>query len=233
MASHLSLDHGYQRDTDIERYLVDSFDKISLTHPLNKYIPPAWPTQDVLSTLVEKSSGQFIYAATVVKYISSYRHQPVRRLEIVLGTQPARNDLPFAELDALYLSLLSSIEDVKAILRLLSVLILTDLYPKTPQVVGVFMSLDPGEVQCLLLDLASVIECVDKYTPIRMLHASFPDFLLDQSRSEEYYIDVSMIHTGFAQLCLSHIAMQDYEICMFPAPSSLPLIPSRNNKYYR
>lgn len=216
VATRLSLDDGYERDADIERYLVDSFHKISTTHPLKEYIPPAWPPYEVLSTLLKKSSGQFIYAATVVKYISSIHHQPMRRLEIVLGTEPPRNDMPFAELDALYLGILSSIEDVKATLRLLWVLILADLYPKTPQVVGAFMFLDPGEVQCLLLDLASVVECVDKDTPIRMLHASFPDFLLDRSRSEDYYVGFSVIHTEIAQLCLSHIAMhEDCETCTF------------------
>ena len=220
LATRLSLDDGYQGDADIELYLVDSFEKISTTHPLKEHIPPAWPTYEVLSTLVKKSSGQFIYAATVVKYISSNRHQPMRRLEIILGMQPARNDLPFAELDALYLGILSSIEDVKATLRLLSVLILAVLNPKTPQVVGAFMFLDPVEVQCLLLDLASVVEYVDKYTPIRMLHASFSDFLLDQSRSEEYYIGFSEIQTEIAQLCISHIAMhEDCEMCTFLAPS--------------
>ena len=218
VATRLSLDDGYEQDADNELYLVDSFEKISTTHPLKEHIPPAWPTYGVLSTLVKKSSGQFIYAATVIKYISSNRHQPVQRLEIVLGTQPPRNDLPFADLDALYLSLLSSIENVMVTLRLLSVLILADLCPKTPQVVGAFMFLDPGEVQCLLLDLASVVEYVDKDTPIRMLHASFPDFLLDQSRSEQYYIGFSMIQTEIARLCLSHIAMhEDCEMCTFLA----------------
>ena len=78
--------------------------------------------------------------------------------------------------------------------------------------------------ECLLLDLASVIECVDKDTQMRMLHVheSFPDFLLDQSRSGEYYIGFSMVHTAIAQLCLLHIAMhEDYEICTFLAADNL------------
>jgi NACHT domain len=222
MVTRLSLDDGYEQNADIERYLTDSFCKISTTHPLKEHIPPQWPTHKVLSTLVQKSSGQFIYAATVIKYVSSNRHQPTRRLEIVLGIQPLRNDRPFSELDALYLGILSSIQDVKATLRLLGVLILTDLDPKTPEVVGEFMFLDSGEVQRLLLDLASVVECLDKKTEIRMRHTSFLDFLRDRSRSEKYYIDSSMMHADIAQLCLSHIRVHDSEKCessMFLAPS--------------
>jgi len=205
MATRLSLDDGYEQNADIERYLTDSFYKISTTHPLKAYIPTPWPTHAVISTLVQKSSGQFIYAATVIKYISSDRHRPTRRLEVILGMQPPRNDRPFAELDALYMGILSSVRDIKATIRLLGVFIFVKLRYKSPQVMGGFMFLDPGEVQCLLSDLASVIECVDKDTEIRMLHASFPDFLLDRSRSEEYYIDSFLMHAEIAQLCLSHI----------------------------
>jgi hypothetical protein len=113
------VDGGYEQNADIERYLMDSSHKISTTHPLKEYIPPEWPTHNVLSVLVKKSSRQFIYAATVVKYISSNRHQPTRRLEIVLGMQPPRNDRPFAKLDVLYIGILSSVKDVKVTIRLL------------------------------------------------------------------------------------------------------------------
>ena len=204
---------------------MNSFRKIATTHLLKAYIPSAWPTINVISTLVRKSSGQFIFAATVVKYISSDRHQPTRRLEIILGIQPSQNDRPFAELDALYMGILSFVKDVKATLRLLGVLILCDLSPSrpTPMVVGEFMFLDPGEVECLLLDLASVVECVDMNTEIQMFHASFPDFLFDRSRSGEYYIDASMMHAEIAQLCLSHIEVhepEDYVTCTFLASST-------------
>ena len=93
-------------------------------------------------------------------------------------------------------------------------LILSNLSPKTPKLVGELMFLDPGEVECLLLDLASVVECVDMNTEIRMLHASFPDFLFDRSRSGEYYIDTSMMHAEIAQLCLSHIEVHESEDCV-------------------
>ena len=92
------------------------------------------------------------------------------------------------------------------------------------------MFLDPGEVQCLLLDLASVVECVDNRTEIRMLHASFSDFLFDRSRSETYYIDSSVMHAEIAQLCFSHIRVHDLgqcKTCTFLAPShylSFPIV---------
>ena len=134
--------------------------------------------------------------------------------------QPSQNDRPFAELDALYMGLLSFVENVKATLRLLGVLILSNHIRKTPKVVGKFMFLDPGEVEHLLLDLVFVVECLDMDAPIRMLHVSFPDFLFDRSRSREYYIDG---HAEIAKLCLSHIEVHESEDCVtctFLAPST-------------
>ena len=159
-ATGLSLEDGYEQDADIKRYLRDSFQEIARTHPLKVYIPSTWPTNDVLSTLVRKSSGQFIFTAMVVNYMSSSWHLLTHHLEIILGMRPSRNDRPFAELDALYMGILFFVKDVKAARRLLGVLILSKLRRKTPEVVGEFMFLDPGEVECLLLDLASVVECL-------------------------------------------------------------------------
>ena len=221
-ATCLTLEDGYEQNADIERYLMDSFHKIATTHPLKAYIPPTWPTENVLSTLVRKSSRHFIYAATAVKYISSNRHLPTRRLDIILGMQPSRSDRPFAELDALYKGILSFVK-VKATLRLLGVLTLSDLSLKTPKVVGELIFLDPGEVRCLLLDLTSVVECLDMNTEIRILHASFQDFLFDRTRSGEYYIDASVMHAEIAQFCLSHIEVHesvDCVKCTFLAPST-------------
>ncbi|KAF8990208.1 hypothetical protein BDQ17DRAFT_1224530, partial [Cyathus striatus] len=52
----LVLDDHYKPDKDIETYLCSQFS-------VN------WPSQEDISTLVAKSSGQFIYASTVMKYI--------------------------------------------------------------------------------------------------------------------------------------------------------------------
>ena len=83
--TRLSLDDGREQKMSISSDIL--FHKTSTTHPLKEYIPPEWRTHQVLSTLVKKSSGQFIYAATVVTYVSSIRHQPTYRLEVVLGMQ--------------------------------------------------------------------------------------------------------------------------------------------------
>ncbi|KDR70772.1 hypothetical protein GALMADRAFT_809670, partial [Galerina marginata CBS 339.88] len=104
ISSRLALDNDYQASADIRLFLRDQFTNIKENHPVKTHIPSDWPNDEVLEKLVNKSSGQFIYAATVMKYVKSTRHRPPNRLEIVLGVQPATaaRDTPFSELDALY-----------------------------------------------------------------------------------------------------------------------------------
>ena len=71
---------------------ADRFEHIKSTHPLKASIPTSWPTEDALEALVDKVSVQFIYAATVVGFIESIRHQPTTRLEIVLGISAVGNE---------------------------------------------------------------------------------------------------------------------------------------------
>ncbi|KDR65651.1 hypothetical protein GALMADRAFT_29941, partial [Galerina marginata CBS 339.88] len=65
----LALDSEYQASEDIKLFLHDEFSHIRETHPLKSRIPDDWPTEKVLNELVKKSPGQFIYAATVTKFI--------------------------------------------------------------------------------------------------------------------------------------------------------------------
>ncbi|KAF9011394.1 hypothetical protein BDQ17DRAFT_1224843, partial [Cyathus striatus] len=49
-----------------------------------KFVRRPWPPLYSIEKLVERSSRQFIYAVTVMKFISSPHHNPNAQLEIVL-----------------------------------------------------------------------------------------------------------------------------------------------------
>ncbi|KAF9470902.1 hypothetical protein BDN70DRAFT_820735, partial [Pholiota conissans] len=65
----LVLDYTYKPNDDIRTFLTDSFQEIKSTHPHRKYIPNDWPDEWNIDHLIKKSSGQFIYASVVIKYI--------------------------------------------------------------------------------------------------------------------------------------------------------------------
>ena len=200
VTTRIALDESYVPDNDIALFLTDKFQEIKSTHRLRGYIPPQWPVPDVLNHLVEKSSGQFIYASTVIRYVSSIRHKPTDRLDIVLGIHPPQRDLPFSELDALYMQILGGVEDIECVLEILSFILFNEYSPSTTMVER-FLSLQPGDVELHLGDLHSLIN-VGPDRSIRVLHASLTDFFVDPTRSKTFWINRGDRHTAFARQCL-------------------------------
>ncbi|KAF9542796.1 hypothetical protein CPC08DRAFT_589931, partial [Agrocybe pediades] len=62
------LDNDYSAREDIQVYLEDKFKEIKEGHLFKHMLPDPWPTFGMVFDLVRRSSEQFIYAATVVRY---------------------------------------------------------------------------------------------------------------------------------------------------------------------
>ncbi|KAF9473718.1 hypothetical protein BDN70DRAFT_997515 [Pholiota conissans] len=150
----LVLDSTYKPSDDIRTFLVDSFQEIKSTHPLHTYIPNDWPSESNIDHLITKSSGQFIYASVVIKYISAPNDRPLHRLDVIMGLCPARlPEVPFAELDALYMHLLESCSDIALVMRILGVVLAG--VPSVSQIEAL-LSLKPGDVELALAPLSSI-----------------------------------------------------------------------------
>jgi len=208
ITTRLALDESYLPDEDIHLFLTDKFQEIKSSHPLHAYISPQWPLPDVLKQLVYKASGQFIYASTVIHYISSIRHKPMDRLDVALGIRPPQKELPFAELDALYTHILGSVEDVERVLEILSLLL---FFHRVQQVwnssqIEEMLSLQHGDAKLHLGDLSSIVNT--ELNTIRILHASFTDFLVDPTRSKQFWINPPARHTVFARQCLQSLQLK-------------------------
>ncbi|KIM47081.1 hypothetical protein M413DRAFT_269136 [Hebeloma cylindrosporum] len=211
MSNRIILNEKYHPDADIRIYLQSKFNDIALNHPAGAHLPLPWPSGEDIDRLVEKSSGQFIYASTVIEFIESHHHSPEERLNIVFGLAPTPDkDTPFTELDALYRQIFHSVPNfnVKDILEVLAVFFLADAecVEKSPRGIERFLSLSPGRVRILLGDLHSAVGLPEEDDgPIGVFHASLIDFLLDCTRSGEYYIDVKAAHASITRRLLMSI----------------------------
>ena len=213
VTNRIILDDKYDPDADIERYLRSAFDDIKCQHPLSVHLPEVWPTDEEIMRIVQKSSGHFIYATTVVRFVESYRHRPTERLKIISGLLPPKHDLPFVELDALFTHILSAVADIDLVLEVLS-LLLTVLGMATSFHMEELLSCDQGEIRMLLIDLHSIIRVPESDTEeIRILHASFRDYLLDRSRSGPFFIDLSEAYAKLAVMYINRINLDEGIIC--------------------
>jgi hypothetical protein len=212
LTTRVALDESYLPNEDIRLFLTDKFQEIKSTHRLRAYIPPQWPLPDVLNQLVQKSSGQFIYASTVIHYVSSIQHKPTDRLDIVLGIHPPLRDLPFAELDALYMHILTSVENIEPVLDILSLVCLSYFsygpfhYIPSQVVIEQFLSLQTGDVELYLGDLSSLVSL--RSHRVKILHASLTDLFMDSTRSKELWINSPARHTTFARQCLQTLQLK-------------------------
>ena len=203
----VALDAEYQSNSDIRLFLSERFEHIKHTHPLRASIPVSWPTADSLNRLVHKSSGQFIYAATVIKFVESIRHRPTTRLDIVLGISPAGSgENPFTQLDAVYHGILSSVANITLTLRVLSVYIIDppiSAYLDASDIEQ-FLSLGEGDIELALVDLPSIVSYETGVAATS--HASLVDFLLDRRRSTIFHIDMAVRNSD-----LAHCMFQTYK----------------------
>ncbi|RXW15599.1 hypothetical protein EST38_g10256 [Candolleomyces aberdarensis] len=103
LAYHIQLSDQYDATEDMRRYLRRRFQDIGLR--INQ---PNWFTEGNIETLVQAGSGQFVYVATVFKYVSERRASPAHRLKTVLNWTADQGQLtkPFEALDILYTSIL-------------------------------------------------------------------------------------------------------------------------------
>ena len=210
----IALDNGYQPDDDIRVYLQSTFDEIKQNHPSKAHLPMSWPSSEDIGRLVKKSSGQFIYASTVVKFVNSHRHWPPDRLKIIFGQSNSGQETPFAELDNLYHLILTSVADIGKLQDFLMFLILqpfSQLSPwltQTTTLIEKFLFYRPGEIDIMLTDLHSIIYVPppeDEFRELQFFHASFSDFLLDRSRSMDLFLDQGAAYAKLTGLAVNHI----------------------------
>ncbi|KAF8812077.1 hypothetical protein BYT27DRAFT_7208025 [Phlegmacium glaucopus] len=209
----IPLDDTYCPDADIREFLSIRFREIRDNHPLKHCIPDPWPSIEAIEELVQKSSGQFIYASTVIKYVDSHRHRPTDRLNVILGLKSVEDEAPFTELDNLYKHILSSVQDFGLTSRVLGLLLYVELpFPiiglfkiiTSPHFMEEFLSLQKGDVYLALSDLHSVLHAPSDDDYDFGIHASFTDFLADRYRSGRYFLDPVRVQEDLAICCIQH-----------------------------
>jgi hypothetical protein len=158
-------------------------------------VPGPWPSNTVVKYLIQKSSGYFIYASTVIKFIDDPDFRPTDRLEIIMGIAEPDGESPLSALDQLYTQILVAVPARSQLLRILSLLSAQLVLPifQIEQLLG----LKPGDVWLALRRVHSVINLPLQSTDVDKLtahHASFLDFLNDQTRSSAFYTGISSVH---------------------------------------
>lgn len=205
----LSSKKSIESASDIRAYLRSGFAYIYRQHlHIMKHVAWPWPSWHVMDILCERSSGQFIYAATILRFVGGKASHPLTQLEIVVQATP--RDVPLtkiSELDRLYLQVLSTHLKSTELVDILGysmvvgephLAILDDL-----------LDFEPGTAVTSLTSLHSLLRIpgMDHYTgsTISFYDSSFHDFLLRAELSGDFYVDLERYRVEVLKSCVNLI----------------------------
>ena len=209
----LVLDDTYHPDRDIALFLRSSFADIfrrrHARFPSMSALPQPWPPEDVIYFLVRKSSGQFIFAATVIRFIDVDRKVPTAQLQLILSIcgsvdSSSFTTNPFALLDELYSQVLKSSEETERAISIFgAIFYLNTNQSPTLEFLQALLGLEREDIEVIFWDLHSIVRLpVSDKNPIHFYHASLRDFLVDRHRSRDLYIDGSKAHSFLLKVCI-------------------------------
>ncbi|KAJ8072170.1 hypothetical protein PM082_015728 [Marasmius tenuissimus] len=196
LSERIVLDDSLAARGDIRCYYLHHFREIVDSQKYAQVeFPSPWPSEEDLDILVERSNGQFAYAVTAIKFIRlAFRH-PIEQLRIILNNTPPRRlgTSPYLQLDVLYDIVLSTNPEREEVSSLLAaILILPGYLEPTPAHLELLLGLSSGQVALTLRGMYSVLNIDDWEDTISLYHPSFRDYLVDQTRSRHFYIDLDI-----------------------------------------
>jgi type II secretory pathway predicted ATPase ExeA len=190
---------------DITLFLKHRFSEIRKDHSL----PLEWPGESIIQTLVAMAVPLYISAATVCLFVGDLNWEPNVRLEKLLKDQVSYA----SKMDKTYLPILNQLlvgqdeEESKQLVQefqdIIGVIILLST-PLSLHALGQFLDIRPGAISNRLKFFHSVLSVPrDPDLPIRILHLSFRDFLLDSKKSKSpFWVDKAEKHQTIAGHCL-------------------------------
>ncbi|KAB5590796.1 Vegetative incompatibility protein HET-E-1 [Ceratobasidium theobromae] len=203
---------------DIELYLQEELRSIS-------------PSPDDVKQLATLAGNLFIYAATAVRYITCTKGRgavPRDHLAIMLAVD-SKSQEKHAQIDSLYTAILEAVLETGGLepeerMRMKRV-IWTAVCAREPipvETMAALVKSDEHQALAALEPFRSVLHVSDHTGLVSTLHASFPDYILSQTRSGEFFCDVSTHSQLLAQRCLVMMKGQlRFNICNLPS-SFLP-----------
>jgi hypothetical protein len=225
--THIFLLHEVELssvDNDIRLYLTQKLTAITKQRS-DLELPDPWPRDNEIEALTKKSSGLFIFASTLARFIASEHHEPDERLQLVLSEASGTMHEGRTGIDSLYSQvLLHAFSDVREpavfenIRRVLGAIVLA-FNPLSRKALSTILGLSTSLISTTLRHLHSVILVpADETKEIRIFHKSFPDFLQDGGRCTDrrFHISARTYHGDMVLRCLELVKEIKRNPCSLP-----------------
>ena len=222
--------HKVARQT-VERDITLFFEHELAKIKVQRSLDAPWPAEGNIEILVNMAVPLFIFAATVCRFLAEANGNPRTRLRDVL----TYNAEDISKQDLTYLPILDHVfcgqgarekeKLSRAFREVVGPIIILEA-PLSVHSLAALLGLPKEEIRCRLDSLHSVLSIpADERLPVRLLHSSFRDFLLDpqKRRSSPFWIDKSETHTKLVIQCLLLLSSQKgikRNMCKLSSPGS-------------
>jgi hypothetical protein len=170
-----------------------------------------WPSPSDIEILCKKAAGFFIYASTVIKFVTSKTCTPTEQLKQITSLPESTFHEGRSGLDLLYTQVLEqAVDDVdmdnKELCARFKAVVGTVVLVFNPLSVKTLSDLlrEPG-TPTTLRSLHSLLLVPDSTEdPVHIYHKSFPDFITDPKRckDQQFFVDPSVHHRRILLSCL-------------------------------
>ena len=211
-------------DNDILLYLTQRLTTIASQRSDLELSNP-WPHDNEIKTLTKKSSGLFIFAATMIRFIESGHHDPNQCLQLLLSEVNSTMYEGRAGIDSLYSQILlyafSDVHEPEEFVDIRHVLgaIVLAFNPLSRRELSTLLGVPMSLISTTLRHLHSVILVPsDETKKICIFHKSFPDFLQDDKRctNTRLHINPETHHSNIALRCLELVKDLKRNPCSLP-----------------
>ena len=219
---HIRLGFKQMPDGTYEDLILQEVARQTIQHDIRAYfehtlgeiqqqrsLPLNWPSQDQIDALVKQAIPLFIFAATACRYIGDRRDNPKKRLEIILRHQKVKA----SKFDATYLPILNQLFDeedeedkerwASEFREIVGSIVVLEA-PLSIASLARLLHISKDDVTCRLDSLHSVLSIPDRDDmPVRLLHLSFREFLIDASKEKSpFWVDERARHEKLASYCI-------------------------------
>ncbi|KAF5373835.1 hypothetical protein D9758_000999 [Tetrapyrgos nigripes] len=224
---HFDLDTIQQEGLYVQRFYLHNVEKSIVKKDISLFLESGLIelgiSKDKLDILVERSGALFIYAATLVKYLTSGGHRASSRLEKVLNVKGSPDKIQTQMLDELYTQILSdsldklSPEEKDQSIKVIHTAIMTGT-PVSCQIIADLLGYKLQDVKATISELQSVLYTSGPEEVIYTFHASFADYITSKDRAEDLHCNASEHHSVLARGCFDQMERKlHFNICSLPS----------------
>jgi hypothetical protein len=197
---------------DISIYLKKKFLEIRRAHDISQ----DWPGDEAIQVLLAKTVPLFISAVTLCRFINDANWVPQDRLKEIINDQSKY----VSKMASTYLPVLKQLligqnkqetqQLVKEFRQIVGAIIVLAT-PLSVSALSNLLDLEPNKIQIRIDRLHSVLNIPAESRlsdrPVRLLHQSFRDFLLDNETKEmeggkQFWVHKKMVHQNLTYQCL-------------------------------